>query len=76
MVSNRTVSSAGRVARIITPSNDAKEGQVSGPGHSASLPLDYDTLNFKEMLAACPLDEIELTRVPEFPRDTEFDPAD
>ena len=32
----------------------------------------YDTLDFKEMLAACPLDGIDLTRTRDFPRDIEF----
>ena len=29
---------------------------------------DYNTLDFKELLAACPLDGIELTRASELPR--------
>ena len=32
----------------------------------------YRSLNFKEFLAACPIDGIDLTREPEFPREVEF----
>ena len=33
---------------------------------------DYESLNFKEMLAACPIDGIEITRMRDFPKDIEF----
>lgn len=32
----------------------------------------HNTRNFKELLASCPLDGIDLTRTREFPRDFEF----
>ena len=35
-------------------------------------PIDYSGLNFKEMLMACPIDDIDLTREPEYPRDVEL----
>lgn len=31
-------------------------------------PIDYSGLNFKEMLLACPIDDIDLERQPEPPR--------
>lgn len=31
----------------------------------------YRSLNFKEFLAACPIDGIDLTREPEYPREAE-----
>ena len=31
----------------------------------------YDNLNFKELLAACPIEGIELDRAREFPRDVD-----
>ena len=31
--------------------------------------IDYSGLNFKEMLMACPIDDIDLTREPEYPRE-------
>ena len=34
--------------------------------------IDYSGLNFKEMLAACPIDGIDLTREPEHPCDVEL----
>lgn len=30
--------------------------------------IDYSSLNFKEMLMACPIDDLDFTREPEFPR--------
>ena len=32
----------------------------------------YRSLNFKEFLAACPIDGIDLTREPEYPREVEL----
>ena len=32
----------------------------------------YRSLNFKEFLAVCPIDGIDLTREPEYPRDVEL----
>ena len=32
----------------------------------------YRSLNFKEFLAACPIDGIDLTREPEYPREIEL----
>lgn len=32
----------------------------------------YRSLNFKEFLAACPIDGIDLTRDPEYPREIEL----
>ena len=32
----------------------------------------YRTMNFKEFLAACPIDGIDLTREPEYPREVEL----
>ena len=32
----------------------------------------YRSLNFKEFLAACPIDGIDLTRESEYPRETEL----
>lgn len=32
----------------------------------------YRSLNFKELLAVCPIDDIDFTREPEFPRDVEL----
>lgn len=34
--------------------------------------IDYSGLNFKEMLMACPIDGIDLTREPEYPREVEL----
>ena len=34
--------------------------------------VDYSGLNFKEMLLACPIDGIDLTREPEYPREVEL----
>ena len=34
--------------------------------------IDYSGLNFKEMLLACPIDDIDLTREPEYPREVEL----
>ncbi len=42
-----------------------KESEAPEP---ETLPKDYDALDFKELLAACPLDGIELTRASELPR--------
>ena len=32
----------------------------------------YRSMNFKEFLAACPIDGIDLTREPEYPREVEL----
>ena len=32
----------------------------------------YRSLNFKELLAVCPIDGIDLTREPEFPREVDL----
>ena len=32
----------------------------------------YRSLNFKEFLASCPIDGIDLTREPEYPREVEL----
>ena len=34
--------------------------------------IDYSGLNFKEMLMACPIDDLDLTREPEYPREAEL----
>ncbi len=34
--------------------------------------IDYSGLNFKEMLMACPIDDIDLTRELEYPREAEL----
>ena len=34
--------------------------------------IDYSGLNFKEMLIACPIDDIDLTREAEYPREVEL----
>ena len=34
--------------------------------------IDYSGLNFKEMLMACPIDDIDLTWEPEYPREIEL----
>ena len=34
--------------------------------------IDYSGLSFKEMLLACPIDGIDLTREPEYPREVEL----
>ena len=34
--------------------------------------IDYSGLNFKEMLVACPIDGIDLTREPGYPREVEL----
>ncbi len=68
-VMNKT--SLSRIASL-----DSKEGQASELEESMRPLKNYDTLDFKEMLAACSLDGVELTRIREFPRDTEFDPPD
>lgn len=39
---------------------------------SAGTAKDYATLSFKELLAACPLEGIELTRERDLPRDGEL----
>lgn len=52
------------------------EEQVAKPDESATALPDYESLDFKQMLAICPLGGIELIRIREFPRDTEFDSTD
>ncbi|MXZ29827.1 MAG: hypothetical protein F4Z22_03110 [Acidimicrobiia bacterium] len=42
------------------------------PKESEAPLKDYGTLDFKELLAACPLDGIELTRASELPRAADF----
>ena len=32
----------------------------------------YRSLNFKELLAVCPIDDFDFTREPEYPRDVEL----
>lgn len=32
----------------------------------------YRSLNFKELLAVCPIDDIDFTREPEYPREVEL----
>ena len=34
--------------------------------------IDYSGLDFKQMLMACPIDDIDLTREPEYPRGVEL----
>ena len=34
--------------------------------------IDYSGLNFKEMLMACPIDDIDVTRELEYPREVEL----
>ena len=34
--------------------------------------IDYSGLNFKEMLMACPIDDLDLTRELEYPREMEL----
>ena len=34
--------------------------------------IDYRGLNFKEMLMACPIDDIDLTRETDYPREVEL----
>ena len=34
--------------------------------------IDYSGLNFKEMLMACPIDDIDLAREHEYPREVEL----
>ena len=34
--------------------------------------IDYSGLNFKEMLMACPIDDLDLARDPEYPREIEL----
>ena len=34
--------------------------------------IDYSDLNFEEMLMACPIDDLDLTREPEYPREAEM----
>ena len=62
--------------------------QVTGPtagsaGHALQVSIDdqpdpkttlidYSGLDFKEFLAACPIDGIDLTREPEYPREMEL----
>ena len=48
------------------PDGCRPEGQSAGPAK------DYAALSFKELLAACPLEGIELTRERELPRDGEL----
>ena len=36
------------------------------------MTIDYSGLNFKEMLMACPIEGIDLTREPEYPREVEL----
>ena len=38
----------------------------------ARIRVHYSSLNFKEFLAACPIDGIDLTREPEYPREVEL----
>lgn len=45
-----------------------KETHSSELDESTPRLRDYDALDFKELLAACPLDGIELTRATELPR--------
>ena len=76
MIPDRTASTAGFTVRSVTPSSDSERDQASESDLPAAPLPDYENFDFKQMLAACPLDGVELTRVPEFPRDTEFDPTD
>lgn len=76
MVPDRTASTTGFTVRSITPSSESEQDQASESDQPAPALPDYESLDFKQMLAACPLDGIELTRIREFPRDTEFDPTD
>lgn len=50
--------------------------QSAGPDGYDQLPAtaarDYAALSFKELLAACPLEGIELTREWDLPRDVEL----
>ena len=72
MVSNRTASSVGGAVQTATHLNDSEGGQVSAPWHLESLLQDYEDMDFKELLAACPIDKIELIRTPDFPRVSEL----
>ncbi len=45
--------------------------QIAGETQSGE-PVDYEGLNFKELLAAAPLEGIDLTRSREFPREIDF----
>ena len=47
---------------------------AAGPDcrQSAGTAKDYAALSFKELLAACPLEGIELTRERDLPRDMEL----
>ena len=71
----------------MTTKNNARAGHPATtdnqhPGNSASKPLTdeeryrireyYRSLTFKELLAACPVDGIDLTRNRELPREVEL----
>ena len=51
------------------------EDQVSKPDESAPALPDYESLDFKQMLAACPLDGTKLNRLSELPRAADLRPS-
>lgn len=60
------------------PTDDAESAghalqvSIDGQPDPRTTLIDYSGLNFKEFLAACPIDGIDLTREPEYPREVEL----
>lgn len=74
---------SSKTQRLKSPSAGATAAgnlgrQSAGPdgyrleGQSPAAARDYAALSFKELLAACPLEGIELTRERDLPRDGEL----
>ena len=63
------------VSRSILPDGEMVDITEHGKKVIAMDPrktlIDYSGLNFKEMLMACPIDDLDLTREPEYLREVE-----
>ena len=64
MASSKTNRLKSPVANATATSNPSRQ--------SPGMAKDYADLNFKELLAACPLENIELARERDLPRDVDF----
>ncbi len=62
-------------ARAMDPSSDSIPANPTEPltdEERERIREYYRSLNFKEFLAACHIDDIDLTREPEYPREVEL----
>jgi hypothetical protein len=50
----------------------ALQAEIDAQPDPKTTLIDYSGLDFKQMLAACPIDGIDLTREPEYPREVEL----